>query len=87
MAELFTAFGTLITGLALLVNAVVNAGRLRNLKSQVSSVHEEVKTANGITLAALADNAEGRRINADIPHDERTTAEQRYVDRVKEGED
>ena len=48
-------------------------------------VHAEVRTTNGITAGLLAERQEGRRIEADVPHAERTTSEQGYVDRLEEG--
>ena len=49
-----------------------------------AGIKREVKTANGMSIGKLADNVEGRRILADITHDERTTSEQQYVDRLSE---
>lgn len=59
-------------------------GVLRNTRD-IRQVHTEVKTANGITLAALADRQEGRRIEETIPHKDRTEAETGYVDMLQEG--
>lgn len=75
----------IITSLATLLAAVATMfGVLRNTKS-IKQVHSEVKTANGITLAALADRTEGRRIKETIPHDDRTPSETGYVDMLREG--
>lgn len=52
------------------------------LAEKVDAVHEEVQTVNGHTVAALAEAAEGRRIEGDIPKGERTTDEQAQVDRL-----
>jgi hypothetical protein len=51
------------------------------LRAEIHSVHEEVKTGNALTLGALADNAETRRIAA-LPEHERTAAELEHVDKV-----
>ena len=47
-----------------------------------SRVHKEVKTSNGLTLAALADRAEGRRIAADIPAEDQSASEKHYVEQL-----
>lgn len=70
---LITSLAALVTSVAVLVSAWSNRRRLGDLK-------REVKTSNGLTLAALADRAEGRRIDEDIPEGDRTASEQRYVD-------
>lgn len=49
------------------------------LRIDVQQVHEEVKTGNALTLGALADNAETRRI-AEIPKADRTDAEAEHFD-------
>lgn len=72
-ALLVVAVGTLITSATAAVGSLHNSRRIAEVKT-------EVKTANGITLAALADRGEGRRIEADIPAAERTSAEQHYVE-------
>lgn len=51
---------------------------------KASEIHREVKTQNGLTIAALQDRAEGRRIEADIPHDARTSSEQHYVEQLND---
>lgn len=51
----------------------------------IGDVHHEVKAGNGITMAALADRQEGRRVQADIPEAERTDSEQGYVDNLEAG--
>lgn len=47
----------------------------------VKEVHTEVSTGNALTLGALADNQESRRIAA-IPEAERTAAEREHIDTV-----
>lgn len=52
---------------------------------RIDQVLHEVKTVNGITLGALADFQEGRRIKVAVPDkNDRTTSEQIYVDRVED---
>lgn len=79
LAAAIGEWAQLIASVATLVTAVV--GPLLVLRS-VRAVHTEVKTANGQTLAALADATEGRRIELDIPHGDRTSSEQHYVERL-----
>jgi hypothetical protein len=71
-----------IIGAAAAIVAAIAAWRAHEV---VKEVKTEVKTANGITLAALSDRQEGRRIAADVPMDDRTSSEQHYVDRLDEG--
>lgn len=59
----------------------------RKLMLQIDNVHDEIKTANALTIGALADNTETRRI-LEIPKEERTEAENQHVatagDRIDE---
>lgn len=48
----------------------------------MDAVHEEIKTGNTNTMGMLAVQDEGRRIETKVPHDERTTNQQHYVDQV-----
>ena len=50
----------------------------RQLMAQIEQVHGEVKTSNALTMGALADNTETRRI-LDIPREQRTTVEQQHL--------
>ena len=45
-------------------------------------VHKNVKTTNGLTMAALADRAEGRRIESDVLAEDRTSHETAYVEKL-----
>jgi len=45
-------------------------------------VNRKVKTSNGLTMAALADRAEGRRIESDILAEDRTSHETSYVEKL-----
>jgi hypothetical protein len=72
--------GSTLTGLGTLVLALTAFFTLLLTHRKVGQVITEVKTANGNTLAALADQAEGRRIQRDIPPEERTSHDQRYVE-------
>lgn len=66
-----------LSGLTIAVGGVIRSARLQ---SDIADVRAEVTTANGQTLAALADAVEGRRIKEDVDHADRTTHEQEYVD-------
>lgn len=55
--------------------------QIKMVRGQVEAVHEEIKTGNALTLGALADNAESRRI-AIIPNKDRTEAEHAHIDTV-----
>lgn len=92
LTSLIAACASLITALAVATGLVLTLrgqrrteAQVANVHAEVADVHTEVQTANGITLAALADRAEGRRITVDIPHDQRTTSEQGYVDNLDQG--
>lgn len=54
----------------------------QRLERKVDAVLGEVETGNTNKLGALAEAAEGRRIETDIPKDDRTTHEQEGVDRL-----
>ena len=54
---------------------------ISQLRGAIKDVHDEVKTGNALTMGALADNAESRRI-ALIPDAERTHAEHEHIDTV-----
>jgi chromosome segregation ATPase len=51
---------------------------IRLLVQQISNVHDEVKTSNALTIGALMDNQETRRI-LEIPKGERSDAENEHV--------
>lgn len=51
------------------------------LRLDILSVHAEVKTGNALTMGALADNAESRRISR-IPRDRRTDSENEHINTV-----
>jgi hypothetical protein len=72
-----SAIAALIAAVTLLISVLVNRRTLR-------AVHNEVKTSNGLTLAALSDRAEGRRIESDVEPEDRTESEQRYVTNLDE---
>lgn len=81
LASLVSDVSSVITAITALVVAVV-AGKA---KRTVDQVHTEVKTQNGLTIAALADRQEGRRIQTDVPHQDRTASEQHYVEGLDRG--
>jgi UDP-N-acetylglucosamine 2-epimerase len=72
-------FGLGLAGLtvALIANTMV----LTRIFRKVDLVHGEVKTANSLTLGALADNTEVRRI-LHIAAGERSTEESEHLDDV-----
>jgi hypothetical protein len=72
------SLASLITAVAVLISVI-------GVHRKVTEVATEVRTANGITLAALADRGEGRRIEQDVPAGERTSSEQAYVEKLHEG--
>jgi hypothetical protein len=87
-AEIIVA---LINLVAILANAVLGqrrgaaaAQRSDVIVSKVDDVHKEVQAVNGTSVPQIIEANEGRRIAADIPRGERTTAEQGYVDRLKD---
>jgi hypothetical protein len=73
---------TLLGNVLTLIVVVVSLYRQSRIKKTVEAVHEETKTANGLSVGKLLDNAEGRRILADIARDDRTVSEQHYVDEI-----
>ncbi len=83
VAGIITAMAALVIAITGLYTAVAAA----KIKAGVADVHSEVKTANGITMAVLADRAEGRRIEVDVAHGDRTESEQGYVDKLHGPED
>jgi hypothetical protein len=72
----------LVTDILTLVVAAIVLLRTTRTKKTVDQVHDELKTANGLSVGKLADNAEGRRIVADIARIDRTSSEQRYVEGI-----
>jgi hypothetical protein len=52
------------------------------MSNQVADVHQEVKTANGLTIGALADIAQGKDIERNVAAEDRTLSEQHYVDKL-----
>ena len=90
VAQTIASLALLITALSGAVVSLVTVFRISKemtrVSHEVTSVHTEVKTSNGITMAALADRAEGRRIEADVPQADRTASETQYVNRLNEGD-
>ena len=71
----------------------VNLGNLATnvAVDKIGEVHDVAQetvrnthTDNGLSLGQLADRGEGLRIQADVPHDERTSSEQARVDDLTE---
>ena len=55
----------------------------RQLMVQINAVHGEIKTSNALTIGALADNTETRRI-LEIPKKDRTPVENEHVATVSQ---
>lgn len=71
--------GTLLVGVATLIASITGLVVALGAKRGVD-------TLNGLTGGALQERAEGRRILADIPEQDRTPGEQGYVDRLADPE-
>jgi hypothetical protein len=82
VALVITALGTSTAGI---ITAFVAFRSIPRVETKVDRVHHEVQTANGKTLAKLADLAEGRRSEAIAPED-RTASEQEHVDLLRADE-
>jgi hypothetical protein len=72
-----------VPSLAVVVVGALNFCGLLLVHRRVGSVVDEVKTANGNTLAELADKAEGRRVLADVAPGDRTTSEQHAAEIIE----
>jgi hypothetical protein len=75
-AETLVAVAAVIAALASLVTAIGGYFLAKN-----------VKTSNGLTMAALADRQEGRRIESDVAIHDRTKSETAYVDKLHAQDD
>lgn len=80
----YVGLGALISSTLAGITALVVALRQTGTNSQIADVHSEIKTGNGKTIARLADLAEGRRVVADVPADDRTPSEQHSVAMLNE---
>ncbi|HXA31500.1 MAG TPA: hypothetical protein VNV87_04515 [Acidimicrobiales bacterium] len=80
-ADWATLLGPVIAALIVTIPTVLLN---RRVVQKVEAVHTEVRTSNGLTIAALADAQEGRRIVHDIPTAERSEHDQAYVDALGE---
>lgn len=74
------------TTAATAVNVANVGGKVDANTALTEAVHTEVKSINGSTPTELLEATEGRRIEADIEPDDRTHAEQAYVDRLPDKE-
>lgn len=81
LAAIITAIATLVTALALLASTLLNAHRIKTVDTKIDEVHTEVKTANSLTIAQLADNTETRRIDK-IPASRQTKEEKTHLAEV-----
>lgn len=83
-AQILTSLAALVASCAA-AYASLSANRTsKSNQIALQEVKHEVKTSNGITIAALADLSEGRRIQADVPVEDRTISEQHYVNKVED---
>lgn len=80
-ANIITAVATLITAFTALASVLLNARRIKTVDEKVEEVHTEVKTANSLTIAQLADRVETRRIDK-IPLKKQTAEEKTHVAEV-----
>lgn len=87
-----TSIATLITAIALLASTLLNARKIKVVDSKVDvvdtkidEVHSEVKTANSLTIAELADAVETRRIDK-IPISKQTDGEKIHIAEVPGGQ-
>lgn len=79
------SLGYTLVGIAAIISSLTAAYMALSTRRKVEEVATEVKTSNGITLAVLADRAEGRRIETETTLGDRTPSEQHYVDKLQEG--
>lgn len=76
-------FAVTLSDFAQLIIALATLGGVLTTARATKTIHKEVKTQNGLTIAALADRAEGRRIQGDIPAEDRTSSETNYVEELR----
>lgn len=88
IAQIITAIGALVTAVALLASTLLNARKIKVVDTKVDVVDTktdkvltEIKTANSLTIAELADAVETRRIDK-IPKGEQTTGEKTHIAEV-----
>lgn len=77
-STIITAIATLVTALTALASVLLNSRRIKTLDTKVEEVHSEVKTANSLSIAQLADADETRRIDH-IPKKSRTRGEKEHI--------
>lgn len=80
-AVIITAIATLVTALTALISVLVNSRQIKKVDTKVDEVHTEIKTANGLTVAQLADAQETRRIDK-IPVAKQTGGEKEHIEEV-----
>ena len=87
---LLGVLGTALSGVATLIIAV-NTVWTKKTQNNVEKIHDttettlgEVVTVNGKTIGKLLDDAEGRRIVADVPTASRTSHDRRYVEGLED---
>lgn len=74
IATLIVATAGLLAALAAGWQSHRNAGEIQHNFIEIKNVYDEIRTADGLSMAQLADAVESRRV-VDIPVDDRTVAE------------
>lgn len=82
LASSLTDISALVAAIAVLVTAIATP----IVAVLLAKIHKEVKTANGITIGQYADRTEGRRIEAEVPVEDRTHKENLEVERLTASE-
>lgn len=88
LSTTITAISGLVLALATFVSVIVSHQSLKPIatagRDAAQGAQAELATINGQTVANIVESNEGRRVQADIPRDQRTLAEQHYVDALPE---
>lgn len=80
-AALITSITGLITAIGIIISILINGRRIKVVDTKIDDVHTEIKTANGLSLAELADDTETRRI-VKKPKIQRTKEEKTHLREV-----
>jgi hypothetical protein len=87
---LLGVLGTALSGVATLIIAI-NTVWTKKMQNDVQKIHDttettlgEVVTVNGKTIGKLLDDAEGRRIVADVPTASQTSHDRKYVEGLED---
>lgn len=81
LAAIISAVSALITSVALLVTALGTFRRMKTVHRAVTETLAEVKTANSLSMANLADAEETRRVEK-IPERLRTDVEKEHIGEI-----